>query len=140
MASSWGTSWLSSWADSWGPVGGAVVTPADTHDGGSIREEDYRRYRRYLKKLERAAAKFEEGKYTAKTVDAVLEMAEQAAVATPAIAHAANENEIDYAAILAEMAQVQAYFRDLIEYKKLQMEIEREKEDEQIILMLMEAL
>lgn len=65
MANAWGVSFGVTWGNSWG-AGITPVPPTDTHDGAS--PDQYRRYRKRLKAITKAAEQFQQSKYVRETV------------------------------------------------------------------------
>lgn len=64
MASAWGVSFGISWGNSWGTS--VVPVTVDTHDGAT--PDQYKRYRKRLKEIAKAAEQFQQSKYVKETV------------------------------------------------------------------------
>lgn len=70
MANAWGVSFGVSWGNSWG-AGIVPVTPTDTHDGAS--PDQYKRYRKRLEAIAKAAEQFQQSKYVKEAVQEQIE-------------------------------------------------------------------
>lgn len=135
MASTWGLSWLNSWGNSWN----RSSTPApDVATKGGIPLGEWKRYRKKLESISKAAEKFDRKKLIEKAPD-IVEIAEAVDVSAPEIKELIRQSEaqepvvFDFSKIQAELIDLITRLNVLLEQKQRVMD---ELNDEEALLLL----